>query len=223
MSRWRVLAHILVGAFLVGMFALAITPPAWEKQFKATGDSLQNAKSFRLAIVTTRQSGEKLESIEEVNCPGEYHVIRRHYDATGAIAPYGEFEAWSVGGRYVIRTQDGVREVNMRSWDPSCGTKRLLELMDPDTEPFFTYEVILMRGKAERGGKKTVQGESCREWTVQLPHGGGWGEVYTVCIAESNLPLEVVTRGRKVVAHVSHWNEPIELPQAPEPPVGTTN
>jgi hypothetical protein len=99
-----------------------------------------------------------------------------------------------------------------------CGDKQLLQLGD-----LPNYQTILAHGHAERGSKKTVDGRSCQQWTVQMPRGGGWGDIYTMCIDKNNLPLEVITAEGTTVAHASHWNEVIDLPQPPEVPASKSN
>lgn len=207
----RVIAHLLVGLFLLGMFYWAMRRPAWEKQFKATGEALEKAKSFQLRVVTRQPTGEISEVTQEANCPGDFHQLQRRYGKDGANVPATEIEIWSVGKMHILRQNDKVVAVNERVGTPPCGSQYLLELATG-----LNHQIIYMKGHGEGGTKKSVDGRSCREWTIQMPEGNGWGELYTMSIDENNLPLEVVTRGGATVAHASHWNERIELPQPPE-------
>lgn len=218
MTGRRVLAHIIVGVFLFGMFAWSMARPGWEKQFKATGQALEKAHSFRISIVTKQPLGESSEILEEANCPNDFHTLQRHFDKDGAIVPMQDVEVWSVGTKNVLRQNTSVMDTKGRFGGAGCGSKRMLEV-----PPMLNYEIILARGNGKRGGKKTVDGKTCRLWTIEMPQGGGWGELYTMCIDDDNLPLEVSTPNGAMIAHASHWNETIDLPHAPEPTVGNSN
>ncbi len=209
----RVLAHLLVGLFLLAMFYWAIAPPGWEKQFKATGEALTKARSFHITILTKDPKGETFEVMKEANCPSDFHVLQRHYAKDGTMIPMEDVEIWSIGKTHVLRQDTSVMDTNDRFGGADCGSKHLLELgMLPN------FETILARGNGKRGSKKTIDGKTCREWSIQMPEGNGWGEIYSMCVDENNLPLEVVTRNHVTVAHATHWNEKIELPQPPEVP-----
>ncbi len=200
------------------MFAWSLARPNWEKQFKATGDALEKARSFRMTIVTKQASGESFEVVQEANCPNDFHTLQRRYEKDGVIDPAQDIEIWSVGNKNILRQNNSVMDTKGRFGGANCGSKRLLEL-----PPMLNYQLIYARGNGKRGGKKTVDGKTCRLWTIEMPQGGGWTELYTMCIDENDLPLEVILPGGAVVAHASHWNDHIDLPQPPEPTVGTTN
>lgn len=214
----RVIAHLLVGLFLLGMFYWAMRRPAWEKQFKATGEALEKAKSFQLTVVTKQPNGESFEIAQEAYCPGDFHSLQKHYTKDGAIIPATEVEIWSVGKIHRLRQNENLMDTHEKLGSPPCGTQYLLEL-----SPMLNHQLIYLKGHGERGSKKTVDSKSCREWTIQMPEGNGWGELYTMCIDENNLPVEVVRRGGAIVAHASHWNEKVDLPQPPELPATSSN
>ena len=208
---WAILMRFLAGAFLVGMVFWSFSKPEWEKQFKATGDALTQAQSFHVEIVTKEPGGDTHEVIQEANCPNEYHTLQRHIGKDGALIPMEDVEAWSVGGKHVLRQNEKVMDTHSRTGAAPCGTAYLLELgMVPN------MKLVLLHGNGKRGSEKTVDGKTCREWTIQMPKGDGWGDLYTMCVDERNLPLEVIGHDAGYVAHASHFNETITLPAPPE-------
>jgi len=204
------LSYLAVVALLTALVFYSFSPPGWEKQYRVTGEALEKAMSYRISITTRGKDGDTFELEREANCPADYHSLQRHYAKDGSLIPQEDIEVWSLGKTHVLRQNNTL--MNASFGPPQCGDQHLLEL---GTLP--SSKIILMHGHAVRGSKKTIDGLTCRLWTVQMPAGDGWGDLYTMCVDDNNLPLEVVTTNG-TVAHASHWNEKIELPEPPEVP-----
>jgi hypothetical protein len=213
----RRLVYLGVVAVMAALVFYAFSPPAWEKQFRATGDALEKARSWHMTVIAREPRGDTRELDQEINCPADYHTVQRHLDKDGAQIAKDEVEIWSLGDRHVIRQNEKLMNTPDRVGQPRCGAKEMLEL--GNLPPF---KLVFIRGRAVRGDKKMIDGRSCRVWDVQMPEGNGWGDLYTMCVDdENNLPLEMITKTGDVIAHASKWNERIELPQPPDVPPPT--
>ncbi len=207
----RLLARLAVLAILAALVFYSFSQPDWEKQFRATLAALQKTRSCRISITSKDPKGDTYQVLEEGNCRGDYHSQHQHYSPDGTLVPMEDIEIWSVGETHVMRQHTNVGEIGVGFGAPPCDQRHLLEPLG-----MLNYEMILAHGNGVRKGKKTVDGQKCRVWAIQMPEGGGWGDLYDMCVAEDNLPLEIVFRGNARVIHASQWNQRIDVPQPPE-------
>ena len=210
----RLLARLVVAVILGALVFYSFARPGWEKQFKATLAALEKNNSYHVSITSTDPKGGSYQALQEGYCHGDFHVLQQHYSADGTLVPMEDFEIWSVGEKHVMRQNTRVGLTGTGFGAPSCDRRDLLSL------GMMPYQMIRARGNGVRKGKKTIDGQKCRVWTIQMPEGGGWGNVYDMCVGDDNLPLEIVSRDNSRVIHASNWNQKIDLPEPPQVPAG---
>jgi hypothetical protein len=204
----RLLARLAVAAILGVFVFYSFARPGWETQFKATLAALEKTHSYRVSIVSRDLQGGSFQLLQETNCQGDYHTLQQHYSADGTLDAMQDLESWSLGGVHVSRQHTSINPIEI-GFAPSCDRRDLLEPI------MVNYQMILAHGNGVRKGKKTVDGKKCRVWTIQMPAGDHWTDVYDMCIADDNLPLEI-TAGDARVIHASQWNQKIDLPKPPD-------
>ncbi len=206
----KLLARLAVAAILGAFVFYSFARPGWETQFKVTLAALEKTRGYRVSIESKDPQGGSFQVLQETNCQGDYHVLQQHHEADGSLVAMEDVEIWSVGGKYVVRQNTSVNPISAGFGAPSCDRR---DLLDP---VMLNYQMILAKGNGVRKSKKDVDGKSCRVWTIQMPEGGGWGDIYDMCIDGNNLPLEIVFRDNARVIHASQWNQKIDLPEPPQ-------
>lgn len=205
----RRLTYLVVVAALGALVFWSFSRPGWETQLRATSSALQSAHSWEMSARVRSPGQPTHESREEVSCPGEYHSISHPLTETGNPDIDNEHEIWTSGGKSTVRVRNQVIPMPLDTAS-GCGQMHMLDLgqLPP-------MQMILAVGHAERKSKKSIDGQSCRVWTVQMPKGDGWGDIFDLCIGDDNLPLELIATDGSVIAHASHWNGSVAV--APPP------
>jgi hypothetical protein len=215
----QVLKYILVRFGYLPVIGLLLylylLPSAAERQLKRTQVALQKATSWRME--SQSPSPDHDESIlQEVVCPYTFRQVI-HVDMHNG-APSTDMETVELPTAYYERTtgKDWKRSEHGRRGGNNC-------LIHPPL--LDSVHDMLMIGKSEKGDKRVVAGESCRDWRWEIPARFGPPQVMTLCInGDDDLPREIRIAGAPdSVTHYSKWNQPItvlepEMPPPPEPP-----
>lgn len=198
---------------------LWLLPSAAERQLKRTQVALQKATSWHMESQST---GPQLDesTIQDVVCPYTFRQAI-HIDMHNGVPQDSETVELPTVYYEKNAAGDWKRREHIKSTRTGC----------PIPPPLVdSIHDMLMVGKSEKGDKRTVAGESCRDWKWEIPHRIGPSEVMTLCInSDDDLPREIrMGSGSGNVMQYSKWNQPItvlepEIPPTPEPPPTTSN
>ena len=206
----RMLSNSLVSRAVIFALVMILVywalPDAGPGQFKKMSTAMQNARSWHLETTLTEPT-KQVQSTVEVYCPSRFHEVSNSAREEGGEHIEDASESyWIEGTNYARKGSDWVISQQERSRTASCvlGPRRtdaLLDRLDP----------ILTMGKIRKGSKRTVGGESCRDWIASVRAPEGWREEFGVCIGDGDLPLEVFTPDRRMVETYSNWNRPVRI------------
>ena len=204
------LAARLVVFGLLALFIYWAMPGSGASAMKKMNAAMQNARSWRVQTMVAEPT-KIIESLTEVYCPSRVHTVNktvldesgRHYeDSSESIWIEGTNYA-KKGSRWVTSQEDRSRTASC-TWGPR-GTDTLLQSLD----------AILVAGKIQKGDKRIVNGERCRDWIASVPAPTGWRDEFTVCVGDKELPLEVFTPDRRLVETYTDWNAAIRIEAPP--------
>jgi hypothetical protein len=206
----RSLASRAIVFGLVMVFLYYISPDSGASALRKMNGAMNNARSWRLHIVVNEPT-KNLENTVEVYCPSRLHSVQKSIVTDGAapIENSSEF-IWVEGASYHRKGLQWTVNNEERMQTASC-------TMGPRASDSMlqSLDLILLNGKVSKGGKRIVEGERCRDWTVSLPTSGGWREEYGICVNEHDLPVEVFTPDRRMVETYNDWNLPIKIERPP--------
>jgi len=222
MRYWRwLLARVSAVAVLLGLALWYRMPASGEREFRRTIEALQKVNSIHYSMLSdsktqhTEREGEMLCSTgdrrlatrvvlhqdnKEFNIDNEVRVVDGQEYSLQASG------LWQKGGSQAQAAQDG------------C--KVLIESAYPSYLPEF--QRMVEHGIIEKGEKKTVNGEECREWRVTLrtgpgpvmPQSPGAYEHRTICLGvEDHLPREMTS-----TANTEQWTYAFNVPVKIETP-----
>ena len=203
------LAARLVFFALAALAIYWMLPSPGKSALKNMNAAMQNAWSWRMETVVTEPT-KKVDTTVEVYCPSRFHQISRTvFDEGGRQREELTENFWIDGTNYAWRGAKWVtsQEENTRlRGTVSCtrgprSTDALLDRMD----------LILTTGKVRRGGQRSANGETCRDWIASVSAPDGWRDEFGVCIGDGNLPREVFSPDRRMVETYSDWNTPIRI------------
>jgi hypothetical protein len=194
---------------------LWLLPSAAERQLKHTQVALQKATSWHMESRAVGPDHDE-NTIQDVVCPNTFSQIIRVDMHNGAPStematvelPTAEYER--------ATGSDWKRHEHTLRGSKDC-------LVHPPL--LESIHDMLMIGKSEKGEKRVVAGESCRDWVWEIPRRMAPPVVMTLCInADDDLPREIRIAGAPdSIEHYSKWNQPItvlepEIPPPAEPP-----
>ena len=201
-----VVARLAMAVVLIGGLMWWLMPGSGDEEFVDAQNALRAARSWRMqtAVETPAQSHT---TVIEVSCPESDH---RRTDVTfkDGHAPF-RIEEIHIG-------------LQGFEWQPSGEWKRRESEFGPgyrlchsmkqgqDFEPMPPLALLLQRGVIRKGDEMNLNGETCREWTVQLAAGAGTLRTEKICIhPKDHLPRRRITAEATYL--YSDWNTPIEI------------
>lgn len=200
------LSYLIVVALLAVLAFYGFSRPGWEGQLNRTAVALRSARSWESVVTINKEDGSWTRISEQVNCPVNSHALAENFLPGGQSNQSYPMEAWTIDGQAFIKTPAQFTPTTKIQTVPGCGELKFLEL-----PPLPSISMLLSYGHAERKGKSMVGNVPCRIWTIQVPAGDGWADLYDLCIDSSDFPLELKTKDGKIVAQAKHWNEALKI------------
>jgi hypothetical protein len=204
------LASRLVMFGLVAGLIYWAMPGSGVSEMKKMNAAMQNARSWRVQTVVAEPT-KNIESLTEVYCPSRVRTLSKTVlDESGKHYEESSESIWIEGTNYAKKGMGWVTTQEDRSRTASCaygprGTDTLLQPLD----------AILVAGKIQKGDKRIVNGERCRDWIASVPAPAGSRDEFTVCVGDRDLPLEVFTPDRRLVETYTDWNAAIRIEAPP--------
>lgn len=221
MRFWTwLLARLVVAAVLVGwVFCALLLPSSGEKEFRRTLEALKKVNSIHYSMVADVPIQHTEDEADLVCADDSFHrtthIVLHRPDTEFNVTT----EILRSGGQDYRLQNDGLWKRQSSSLEPAAMTCRRLAQgasvwIVPDMSQMVEHSII------EKGNKKTVNGNICREWKVTLRNGIAY-EHRTLCIGvKDHLPREMIAN-----ANSSRWtyafNTPVKIDAptnlAPEP------
>jgi hypothetical protein len=217
---WLIVRLLVAGVLLGWLFSALLLRDSGEKEFRRSLEALKKVNSIHYAMVADAPTQHTEEQADLVCSDDSFHrkthIVAHQQDRVFNI----DREILGSGGQEYELLSNGMWKRGGAGLEPAQVTcKRLAQgsraWIVPDFDEMVAYSVI------EKGEKKTVNGEVCREWKVST-RAAGYGR-QTLCLGiVDHLPREVVTFGTGA-RFTYAFNTPIEIEApaaetiAPEP------
>ncbi len=164
------------------------------EEFTLTQKAMASAKSWHSHVLSKKQGGDVLlDTTSDVVCPYDVHYV-------SLVPPY---ESATVNGVLYRRQESGEWQIDRPSIVSSTRPVLVECQLGPFSEDIFgNLQAFPTWNTASKGEKKTIDGDSCREWTVTavaetVPR-------FTICInSDDHLPREFRTYDRHPAAGLS--------------------
>jgi hypothetical protein len=232
MTTWGI-GRLVVIAAILGAVIWIVLPDGGEAEFQRSIGALKQVRSVRYVETADPSATYHSERRGELSCEQDaYHETLHLISADARI----DDEQYRSGKSEYIRHGDGPWGYSGFLAKPGEICSYLAYGMRNDIFPDYGG---FLAGKIEKGGKKDVNGVTCREWKVTLPDfgpapqsQGKGGDVpagdaklhYTVCIAtDSHLPLEMTAALDNSRWTYSDFNTPIDIERPALPASLITN
>ena len=160
-------------------------------------------------------NGTTFKTRVEVNCPADYKSVSSSRTPDNVIREQATVYA---GGVTYMENLDGNWSKSTSASDSpalkECGRGPLLVQLT-----VFNATVELARrkaGKMEKGELRSINGESCQEWSID--YGNEWPQMapYTICIErKTHLPRRITYTLSGVTNDFSGWNSTTVEPPTP--------
>jgi hypothetical protein len=201
-----VVARLIIAVVLIGGLIWWLSPGRGEEEFIETQNALRKAMTWR--IESAFESGTQSHaSLVEIVCPNNIHV-RRDVTFSDGTPPF-RIEEIRIGMDKYTWKPGGEWERNLGELPPYQYICRAMH-QGQDLEPMPPFLMFVKRGVIRKGEKMTVHGESCREWTVQIPDSPGSLRTERICISENDhLPRRRITPESTFL--YTAWNTPIHI------------
>ncbi len=196
MRFWTwLLARLAVAIILVGwVFSYVFLPSSGDREFRRTLEAYKTVNTIHYTLLSDNPA-QSMEDEADMACSDDsFH----HTQTIDAHQPTGDvhirIETMRAGGQDYRLQNDGrwKRDFSgVESPRTTCG--RIAQgdyaWVVPDIRRMLEHGII------EKGDKKMVNGQLCREWKITLRQ-GAYLEHRTVCIGvKDHLPLEMVSAG----------------------------
>jgi len=207
------LARLLVAAVLVGyVYSALLLPSSGEKEFRRTLDALSRVNSIHYSMVAAEPSQHTEEEADLVCSDDSFHRATRIVVHNSEKDFNLNTEILRAAGQVYRSQGDGLWKHDSSSLETTAMTCRRLAQhagvwIVPDIGQMLEHSII------EKGQKKTVNGDLCRDWRVTF-RSGPLLEHRTLCIGvNDHLPREMVAN-----ANSARWTYTFNSPTTIDPP-----
>jgi hypothetical protein len=201
-----VVTRLAVAVILIGGLVWWLSPGSGEEEFLESQNALRKAASWRMRV-SYGTAEQDHTTLAEFACPARVHVQRQVLFKDGH-EPF-HLEEITIDLLRYSRFSSGEWQKHAGETGEFGYVCRAMQ-QGLDSEPMPPLNLFLKRGVIRKKDMEDVNGQRCREWSVQVAEAPGQLRTESICIHPSDhLPRRRITAD--VQYFYSDWNTVIRI------------